>query len=195
MKRLLILLNLPRFLLHFILIRQDKSCQEDFVRWIEILRCGHKACLITFVDLMFFFPAFRSLVLSRIRVQHRYLSHILACLGKPLPLLEIDCSHIDGGLYIQHGFATIVAPRKIGKNCWINQNVTIGYTNATDCPIIGDNVSIGAGAKVLGKCTVGNNVKIGANCVVVKNVPDNATVVGNPAYIVRLNGERVSIKL
>lgn len=195
MKKIVVLLNIPRFAIHYLLVRHDVFCQEDFSRWVAILRNGQKACLMTFVDLMFFFPVFRSLILARISVHHQYLAHILAFLGKPLPLLEIDCKHIEGGLYIQHGFATIIAPKSIGKNCWINQCVTIGYTNATDCPTIGDNVSIGAGAKVLGKCIVGNNVKIGANCVVVKNVPNNATVVGNPAYIVRLNGERVSIRL
>ncbi|MBR5080593.1 MAG: serine acetyltransferase [Victivallales bacterium] len=195
MKKIFILLNIPRFIIHYFVIRHDIFCQEDFYRWITILRKGQKACLMTFVDLMIFFPEFRSLILARIRVHHRYLSHILAFFGKPMPLLKIDCKNIKGGIYVQHGFATIIAPKSIGKNCWVNQNVTVGYTNETDCPIIGDNVSIGAGAKVLGNCTIGDNVKIGANCVVVKNVPNNATVVGNPAFIVRLNGERVSIKL
>ena len=73
--------------------------------------------------------------------------------------------------------------------------MTIGYTNSTDCPTIGDDVTIGAGAKVLGKCVVGNRVRIGANCVVVKDVPDDCTVVGIPAYIVRRNGVKVCEKL
>ena len=62
-------------------------------------------------------------------------------------------------------------------------------------PIIGDNVFVGVGAVVVGKIKIGNNVQIGANAVVTKDVPDNAIVVGNPAYIIRLNGERVNIKL
>lgn len=98
---------------------------------------------------------------------------------------------IGGGLIIQHGVATIIAARKIGKNGWINQQVTIGYTNDTDCPTLGDNVTVGAGAKVLGDVTVGNNVVIGANAVVVKDVPDDCVVVGVPARIVRRDGARV----
>jgi serine O-acetyltransferase len=83
----------------------------------------------------------------------------------------------------------------IGANAWINQGVTIGYVNNTDCPTIGNNVRIASGAKVLGNVTIGDNVTVGANAVVVKNVPANSTVVGVPAKIVRRNGKRVSEKL
>jgi serine O-acetyltransferase len=102
---------------------------------------------------------------------------------------------IGPGLFIQHGFSTIIAAKSIGENCWINQQVTIGYSNATDCPIIGNNVTINAGAKIIGKVLVGNNTKVGANAVVVKNVPENCTVVGVPAYIVRRNGIKTKEEL
>jgi serine O-acetyltransferase len=111
------------------------------------------------------------------------------------PTLFITTSDIGEGLFIQHGFATIISAERIGKNCWINQQVTIGYSNKTDCPVIGDNVFIHAGAKVIGGITLGNNVIVGANSVVVKNVPDNAVVVGNPARIVKLDGKKVNIPL
>ena len=81
----------------------------------------------------------------------------------------------------------IVSPyATIGENSYIYQQVTIGddgkyYKNV---PIIGDNVSIGAGAKLLGKITIGNNVKIVANAVVVEDVPDGATVVSSKARII-----------
>lgn len=87
-------------------------------------------------------------------------------------------SILGGG--IQHGYGTIIAPRSIGKNCWVNQGVTIGYTNATDCPTIGNNVTIYCGAKVLGNITVGDNSVIAANAVVVKDVPPNVVVGGGP---------------
>lgn len=108
---------------------------------------------------------------------------------------HISSKNIGGGLFIQHGDATYISPKSIGKNCYVNQCVTIGYTNKTDAPIILDNVEIKAGAKVLGNIIVGNNVIIGANAVVVKSVPDNCTVVGIPAYIIKKDGERVNIKL
>jgi serine acetyltransferase len=81
---------------------------------------------------------------------------------------------IGGGLRIYH-YGTIVINAKciIGKHCKLRHGVTIGNKNSeNDCPIIGDFCNIGAGAKILGRITIGNNVSIGANAVVVKDVPD-----------------------
>jgi serine O-acetyltransferase len=105
--------------------------------------------------------------------------------------LYLSTRQIGSGLYIQHGDSSIIAAKKIGGNCWINQGVTIGYTSKGESPEIGNQVTINAGAKVLGPIKVGNNVVIGANAVVVKNVPDNCTVVGVPAYIIKRNGNKV----
>lgn len=99
-----------------------------------------------------------------------------------------------GGLFIEHGFSTIILAQSLGENCWINQQVTIGF-NKGGMPIIGDNVKITAGAKVLGNINVGNNVIVGANCVVLKNIPDNCTVVGVPAKIIKRNGLVVNEKI
>ena len=74
----------------------------------------------------------------------------------------------------------------IGKNCNLSQGVTIGRTfrgNKKGVPIIGDNVFIGPGAVIIGNINVGNNVAVGANCVVLKDVPDHAVVVGVPGTI------------
>jgi serine O-acetyltransferase len=108
-----------------------------------------------------------------------------------MPNLLIYTREIGPGLFIQHGFATIISAEKIGRNCWINQQVTIGFSNDTDCPTIGDNVIIYAGAKIIGKVKIGDNSIVGANAVVVRDVPENCTVVGVPAYIVRRNGVKV----
>lgn len=90
-------------------------------------------------------------------------------------------AEIGPGLYVQHGLATIVVARTIGKNCRVNQQVTVGWSKG-GCPVIGDNVEIKAGAKVLGAITVGNDVRVGANGVVLKDVPDGLTVVGVPTH-------------
>lgn len=81
----------------------------------------------------------------------------------------------------------IVSPyAKIGANCRIYQQVTIGDDGKhwENVPEIGDNVSIGAGAKVLGKIKIGHNVKIGANAIVVEDIPDNATAVSPKAKLI-----------
>ncbi len=121
--------------------------------------------------------------------------YLLSYFYKSCPYLFIDTSSTFGpGLFIQHGFSTIIMA-DMGENCWINQQVTIGYRDKTSRPKIGDNVRITAGAKVIGGVTIGNNVTVGANAVVVKNVPDNCVVVGVPAYIVKKNGIKVKEEL
>ncbi|SKC18959.1 serine O-acetyltransferase [Dyadobacter psychrophilus] len=105
--------------------------------------------------------------------------------------LYIHTPQIGEGLFIQHGFSTIINAAAIGKNCWINHQVTIGFTNSTDCPTIMDNVTIYAGAKVLGGIVVGDNAIVGANAVVVKDVPQDCTVVGIPARIIKKNGRPI----
>lgn len=76
----------------------------------------------------------------------------------------------------------------IGENCVIESNVTIGgRNNNPDVPVIGDNVFIGTGARILGDVHIGNNVIIGANAVVLHDVPDNCSVAGVPAKILHEN--------
>ena len=79
----------------------------------------------------------------------------------------------------------------VGKNTLIYQNVTLGRIGLDnqDAPVIGDNCVIGAGACILGKIHIGDNVKIGANAVVTKDIPDNCTAVGVPAKVIHKNGE------
>ncbi len=116
---------------------------------------------------------------------------------------------IKSGFYIGH-FGTIVVNgnSSIGINCNISPGVIIGQSNRGNnkgCPTIGDNVYIGPGVKIIGAIKIGNNVAIGANCVVLKNVPDNSVVVGVPGkvisykgsegYIVRTNYENILGKM
>ena len=73
----------------------------------------------------------------------------------------------------------------VGDDCMIMQQVTVGMIDESEVPVIGNRVYIGAGAKIIGKLTVGDGARIGANAVVVNDVPSNATAVGIPARIIR----------
>jgi len=117
-------------------------------------------------------PGFIARLISKYAVfRHRFWSVIA---GADIPL---TCS-IGGGLLIPHPNGIVIHPdARIGVNCLIFQQVTIGYRNE-GCPEIGGHVDIGAGAKVLGPISVGEHAKIGANAVVTKSVPSRSTAVG-----------------
>ena len=100
--------------------------------------------------------------------------------------MYIWCDSIGPRLFIQHGFATVINAEKIGSDCWINQQVTIGTQYSDEKPIINNGVRICPGAKVLGKITLGENCIVGANAVVTKDVPDYAVVAGTPAKIIKM---------
>ena len=101
--------------------------------------------------------------------------------------IELPCETEVGKNFIIDHFGGIVVSgyAKFGDNCRIRNGVVIGLKNVEDpgAPNFGNDVDIGAGAKVLGKIQIGNNVMIGANAVVLCDVPDNAIAVGVPAKI------------
>jgi len=102
---------------------------------------------------------------------------------------------IGRGLFIDHGSGVIIGETaEIGDNCIIYQGVTLGGTGkdrGKRHPTLGDGVVVGAGAKILGPFTVGDNSKIAAGAVVLDEVPPNATAVGVPARVVKRDGVRV----
>jgi serine O-acetyltransferase len=102
--------------------------------------------------------------------------------------LEITVSsEIGGGLYIAHPYGMVIMPERIGRNCSIISNVTIGLRNERAFPLIGDDVFIGAGARVLGGIHIGDGARIGANAVVIEDVPAGATAVGVPARVIGIH--------
>lgn len=98
-------------------------------------------------------------------------------------------------LVIDHGTGIVIgATAEIGDDCLLYQGVTLGGTGKDQGkrhPTLGNNVMVGSGAKVLGPFKVGNNARIAANSVVLREVPDNATVVGVPGRVVKISGEKL----
>ena len=126
----------------------------------------------------------------------RLTARIVSQIARFLTGIEIHPgARIGKGFFIDHGMGVVIGETTIvGDNCVLYQGVTLGGTgNETGKrhPTLGDNVTVGTGAKVLGNIRIGNNVKIGGNSVVVKDVPDNCTVVGVPGRIIKRNGCRV----
>jgi serine O-acetyltransferase len=157
----------------------------DVERWWEVISppCRRSDALLWFLAR---YPEFRTLFYYRLRRGNAVGSaagEIARHLWRGEPTLHLVSSEIGPGLFIQHGFATIVAARKLGANCWINQQVTIGFDAPGDRPLLGNAVSVHAGAKVLGNVVIGDGARIGANAVVLQDVPAGATAVGVPARI------------
>ena len=153
------------------------------------------------LEVIFCYPGLQALVL------HRF-SHWLYNLG--LPLIPRLTSHIGRfvtgieihpgatigeGVFIDHGTGVVIGETAIiGDYCLIYQGVTLGGTGKEKGkrhPTLGENVVVGAGAKVLGNILIGNDVRIGAGSVVLKDVPSDCTVVGIPGRIVFRSGVKV----
>lgn len=147
------------------------------------------------------YPGFHALVIHRfshwlwnlgLPVVPRLLSH----LGRFLTGIEIHPGATIGrGVFIDHGMGVVIGETAIvGDYALIYQGVTLGGTGkevGKRHPTLGDNVVVGAGAKVLGNIQIGNNVRIGAGSVVLREVPSDCTVVGVPGRVVYRSGERV----
>jgi serine O-acetyltransferase len=145
----------------------------------------------------FFSPRFMPVVLFRI--SYEFYSKKITVFGKIISLINyllfgIEISHrckIGGGLYLPHTIGTVIGARSIGRNAVIFQGVTVG-AKAVDTtydeearPLIGDNVTLGSGSKILGGIVIGNNVTVGANSVVIKSLGSNLVVGGIPSKVIR----------
>ena len=161
---------------------KNNKFSSDLLRWKQICHMEGPD-IVVLARLLWFKKEFRNLFIYR-NSHQRLFRYWIALWYRPMDTLFIETPEIGGGLFIQHGFATMIAAKSIGENCWINQQVTIGYTGK-GCPVIGNNVMITCGAKVLGDITVNDNAIIGANAVVVKDVEPGAVMGGVPAKVIR----------
>ena len=126
----------------------------------------------------------------------RFLARWLSQVSKFFTGIEIHPGATIGRrLVIDHGTGIVIGETaEIGDDCLLYQNVTLGGTGkdvGKRHPTLGNNVMVGSGAKVLGPFKVGDNARIAANSVVLREVPENATVVGVPGRVVKISGEKL----
>ncbi|MCZ6480824.1 MAG: serine O-acetyltransferase [Candidatus Methylomirabilales bacterium] len=154
------------------------------------------------LEILFCYPGVHALWLQRLAhwfwmrrflFVGRFISHV----NRFLTGIEIHpAARLGPGLFIDHGMGVVIGETtEVGENVTIYQGVTLGGTSLERKkrhPTIGDNVVIGAGAKILGPFTVGNNSKIGSSSVVVNEVPPNSVVVGVPGRVIYRDGKKVS---
>jgi serine O-acetyltransferase len=130
------------------------------------------------------------------RRQVPFLPRAVSQAARWLTGIEIHPSALIGtGFFIDHGMGVVIGETaEIGDHVTLFQGVTLGGTGkerGKRHPTLGNHVVVGAGAKILGGIRIGDNVKIGANSVVLKSVPSNSTVIGVPARIIKTQGERM----
>lgn len=185
------LFHLP--ILGFAIFRRPWAIVAIDVRWwCQCLGIPYRGTASLFDQ--FRKPEFRNLFYHRFshagRIP-RICARVASIFLRPEPTCHLDTPDIGEGLYVAHGICTLVAAARIGKYCWLNQQISIGYADTAGTPVLEDGVRVYCGAKVLGAITIGRNTRIGANAVVLKDAPPDCTLVGVPARIVRRNGERV----
>ena len=130
------------------------------------------------------------------KIKIPFLPRFLSQLARHITGMEIHPgAKIGKGLFIDHGMGVVIGETSIlGDSVTLFQGVTLGGTGkerGKRHPTLGNNVVVGAGAKVLGNITIGDNVQVGANAVVIRSVPPDCTVVGIPGRIAKRKGEKV----
>lgn len=157
----------------------------------------HKCC---FLAILINTPGIHAVLFHKIshflyKKEHFFLARLISQITRFLTGIEIHPgAKIGRRFFIDHGMGVVIGETaEIGDDVMMYHQVTLGGTGK-ECgkrhPTVKNGVTIAAGSKILGAITIGENAKIGANSVVLKNVPANATVVGIPARIVRVNGTK-----
>lgn len=131
------------------------------------------------------------------KIKLKFIARIISQISRFFTGIEIHPGAVIGeGFFIDHGMGIVIGETcEIGNNVTLYQDVTLGGTGkhiGKRHPTIGNDVLIGAGAKVLGPFRVGDGAKVGAGSIVLEEVPDNCTIVGNPGRIVRCYGKQRS---
>lgn len=173
---------------------------EDTKQDIDAI-CDRDPAVKSRTEAALLYPGFHALLAHRLshglyQKEHYTTARFVSQTARLLTGIEIHPGATIGrGLFIDHGSGVVIGETtEIGDNCTLYQGVTLGGTgkeHGKRHPTLGNNVMVGAGAKVLGNFTVGDGAKIAAGAVVLGPVPENATAVGIPAKVVRQDGQRV----
>ena len=158
-----------------------------------------------YLQIILFYSGLHALISHRVahalwNMKVPYLPRGISQLARFFTGIEIHPAAVIGsGLFIDHGMGVVIGETAIvGDNVTLFQGVTLGGTGKETGkrhPTVGNNVVIGAGAKVLGNITIGDNSYIGANAVVLRDVPPNSTVVGVPGHITKQDGKKIDLTM
>lgn len=153
-------------------------------------------------QIFFLYPGVKAIIYHRIAhklhgMGRYFLADWVSMHARKVTGIEIHpAAQIGKNVFIDHGMGVVIGETAVvGDNCTIYQGVTLGGTGKDKGkrhPTIGNNVTIGSGAKILGPFTVGDNSKVAANAVVLNEIPPNSTCVGVPAHIVKREGVKVA---
>lgn len=155
----------------------------------------------SYVEVLLLYPGIHAIINHRIahffyRLGLRFIARCISQLSRFFTGIEIHPgAKIGRRLVIDHGMGIVVGETaEIGDDVLLYQGVTLGGTGKDKGkrhPTLGDNVLVGAGAKILGPFTVGDNSRIASGAVVLSEIPRDSTAVGVPAHVVRISGEKV----
>ena len=175
-------------------------CIRDEIRTdIEAVKARDPAAKSD-VEILFLYSGVHALLAYRVShklyvSQHYFSARLVSQVARFLTGIEIHPGATIGkGLFIDHGMGVVIGETtEIGDNCTLYQGVTLGGTGKDTGkrhPTLGNNVMVGAGARVLGPFRIGDNTKVASGAVVLEEIPEDSTAVGIPARVVRKAGKK-----